>query len=108
MLVTNRIGRDARLLPARAFPRDTFGDVLAALPLESIKVRPWQVEYDLAWAVKTGSPRGGGIRPLPEFLRCPVCAHRMEWQDRSLKCAACEHTYSAGEDGVLELARPQR
>ncbi len=58
LLVTNRIGRDARLMPGKTFTRPAFERLLAEFPLVETTVRPWQVEYDLAWAWKAGSPRG--------------------------------------------------
>ncbi|MBN1979875.1 MAG: methyltransferase domain-containing protein, partial [Anaerolineae bacterium] len=105
LLVTNRIGRDAKLLPGRAFPREEFDQVLAEFPLEDIKVRPWQMDYDLAWAIKTGTPRGGSIRPLPEILRCPACAGRLSRTVNGFHCADCERVYPIAKDGVIEMAR---
>jgi SAM-dependent methyltransferase len=106
LLVTNRIGPDARFLPARAFSPDEFGDVLAALPLEDVKVRSWQQDYDLGWAVKVGEPRGGGVRALADLLRCPACGGAMEREGQALRCTACETRYRVASDGVVELARP--
>lgn len=105
LLVTNRIGRDARLMPGRAFPRSEFEHVMAQFPLEDIKVRSWQVDYDLAWAIKTGEPRGGSIRPLPEILRCPVCRGGLSREAQSLRCTDCARTYPIAQDGVIEMAR---
>jgi SAM-dependent methyltransferase len=109
LVVTNRVGRDAKLLPGRAFPRDQFKQVLGEFPLEGAKVRPWQVDYDLAWAVKSGPPRGGSIRPLPEILRCPVCSAHLDLpaQDgtQGFHCTGCHRVYPFAEDGVVEMAR---
>ncbi|MCP4540946.1 MAG: class I SAM-dependent methyltransferase [Chloroflexi bacterium] len=109
LLVTNRIGREAKLLPGRAFPRKEFERQLNESPLEDVKVRPWQQDYDLAWAIKTGEPQGGSIRPLPEILRCPVCGGRLDpaIQDgaRAFACTDCTCTYPVAEDGVIEMAR---
>jgi SAM-dependent methyltransferase len=105
LLTTNRIGRDVRLLPGRTFPRDKFAEVLAEFPLEDIKVRPWQMDYDLAWAIKAGVPRGGSIRPLIEILRCPACTGHLERQTDVFQCTECSRTYSVADDGVIELAR---
>jgi ubiquinone/menaquinone biosynthesis C-methylase UbiE len=52
LLVTNRVGHDIWLLPGKTFTPAEFQRALAALPLESIDVQPWQVEYDLGWAKK--------------------------------------------------------
>ncbi len=109
LLLTNRIGRDAQLLPGRVFPRDEFERILREFPLEEAKVRPWQVDYDLAWAVKAGEPRGGSVRPLPEILRCPTCGGRLaptaKDGARAFGCMGCARTYPIAEDGVIEMAR---
>jgi SAM-dependent methyltransferase len=108
LLVTNRIGRDARLLPGRVFPRDEFKQVLREFPLEDVKVRPWQMDYDLAWAIKAGEPKGGSVRPLPEIMRCPTCGGRLDptVQDgtQAFGCTVCSRIYPVAEDGVIEMA----
>jgi SAM-dependent methyltransferase len=113
LLTTNRIGRDARLMPGRTFPRETFASVLESYPLESIRVRPWQLDYDLVWAIKSGEPRGGGLRPLPGILRCPTCWGRVTRTDEAYQCTTCERTFPVADDGVIEMAnnpsrRPSR
>jgi len=108
LLVTNRIGPDARFLPGRAIPRDKFDKMLHEFPLEAIKVQRWQVEYDLVWALKSGEPRGGGVRPLPEILRCPACRGRLSRETRAFRCTGCARAYPVADDGVIEMARPAR
>jgi ubiquinone/menaquinone biosynthesis C-methylase UbiE len=108
LLTTNRIGRDVKLLPGRTFPRAEFDRVLAEFPLEDIKVRPWQMDYDLAWAIKVGTPRGGSIRPLPEILRCPACSGRVERAEDAFRCTICEYAYPIAADGVIEMARAKK
>jgi len=105
LLVTNRVGRDAKLLPNRAFRKDVFESLLRALPLEDVRVRPWQTDYDLAWAVKMGEPRGGGVRPLLEIMRCPLCMGRLKREDEGFVCVGCSTTYGVANDGVIEMAR---
>lgn len=107
LLVTNRIGKDARLLPKRAFPREQFGAELAAFPLESITVRSWQMDYDLSWAIKEGTPSGGGIRPLTQILRCPTCDGPVVREDSMFRCTEVGHSFNVAADGVIELAEPQ-
>ncbi len=107
LLTTNRVGPDARFLPQRAFPRDEFERMLGALPLEDVKMRRWQQDYDLAWAVKIGEPRGGGVRPLPEILRCPACADQLSQKANLFRCIGCGRAYPVAEDGVIEMARLQ-
>jgi SAM-dependent methyltransferase len=105
LLVTNRVGRDARFLPGRAFPRDAFERILRAFPLEDIVVRRWQMDYDLAWAVKVGEPRGGGVRPLPDVLRCPACGGRLTREAHAFRCTDCARACPIAEDGVIEMAQ---
>jgi ubiquinone/menaquinone biosynthesis C-methylase UbiE len=52
LLTTNRVGLEALLLPGRTYSRPAFERLLGQLPLCSVQVLPWQVEYDLAWAWK--------------------------------------------------------
>jgi ubiquinone/menaquinone biosynthesis C-methylase UbiE len=106
LLTTNRVGRDAKLLPGRVFPRDEFEQVLREYPLEQVKVRPWQQDYDLAWAIKVGEPRGGGIRSLSAIMRCPACEGRLERERQAFRCTGCDCVYPIAEDGVIEMARP--
>jgi ubiquinone/menaquinone biosynthesis C-methylase UbiE len=105
LLTTNRVGRDAKLLPERAFPREELEDMLHQLPLEDVKVQAWQMDYDLVWAIKTGKPRGGGVRPLPEILRCPTCTGRVERVADGFSCTSCRRLYPIAEDGVIEMER---
>ena len=105
LLVTNRVGSDAKFMPGHALPRGEFERFLNELPLEDVQVKRWQVDYDLAWAIKIGQPRGGGIRPLPEIMRCPACGGRLEREAGAFRCADCERVYPVAEDGVLEMAR---
>jgi len=106
LLVTNRVGREATLLPGRAFSRDRFYALLEELPLENIQVQLWQVDYDLVWARKTGRPMGGGTRPLAEVLRCPECGRvGLTLQERAYRCEECGQEYPVAPDGVVEMAR---
>jgi ubiquinone/menaquinone biosynthesis C-methylase UbiE len=52
LLITNRIGWEARWIVGRFFKRDTFALVLEEIGLRDITVYPWQMDYDLAWARK--------------------------------------------------------
>jgi ubiquinone/menaquinone biosynthesis C-methylase UbiE len=103
LLVTNRIGPDAKFLPGRAFPPDEFEEMLSEHPLEQIKTKTWQVDYSLIWGVKTGTPRGGGIRPLEQILRCPVCHTELQREAHAFRCSGCGCSYPVDEDGVIEM-----
>jgi hypothetical protein len=105
LLTTNRVGPDARFLPGRAFDPDRFEEILVELPLEQVRTRHWQVDYNLVWAVKEGEPRGGGIQPLEEILRCPACDSRLERDAHAFHCTGCQRRYPVSDDGVIEMAK---
>lgn len=105
LLVTNRVGREAVLLPGRAFSRQQFIAILNELPLENVRVQLWQVDYDLVWARKTGRPLGGGVRPLEQILRCPACGRTgMEREEQAYRCSDCGREYPIAPDGVVKMA----
>lgn len=52
LLITNRIGWEARLLQGRYCGRGHMEEVLAALPVREVQTERWQVYYDLIWARK--------------------------------------------------------
>lgn len=105
LLVTNRVGWGARLLPGRAMARPVFRQVLSDLPLASFEIRQWQVDYDLAVAIKAGTrnPAGHAGSELGQVLRCPICAGRLQAGPGRLGCAHCERVFPI-EEGVVALA----
>ncbi len=52
LLITNRVGWEARLMPGHTWSRAEFIALLRQVSLTDISVRPWQVYYDLVWARK--------------------------------------------------------
>ena len=52
LLVSNRVGSDARLLPWRHTGRGHLEHLLHTLGYVEIDTRPWQVHYDMIWARK--------------------------------------------------------
>lgn len=52
LLLTRRQGPDAPFFLGRTRGPDEFRTLLSSLGLTDIDLRPWQVEYELAWAVK--------------------------------------------------------
>lgn len=55
LLVTNRVGFDARLMLGKTWRRPQFKQHLATLPLMGVRVEPWMDLYDLAWARKASA-----------------------------------------------------
>jgi ubiquinone/menaquinone biosynthesis C-methylase UbiE len=102
LLTTNRIGKDAPLLPGRTYAKETFEELLASLGLEMIRTQVWQEDYDLVWAVKQGFLKIRVGRRLEDILRCPVCDEPLVPRDEVVVCAN-EHAYPIAEDEVIEL-----
>ena len=74
MVLTNRIGRDARMMPGRSFSRMEMGELLRAANAGAVDIRPWQVDYDLVMALKAEPadvPADG--TSWPAFVRCASC-----------------------------------
>jgi SAM-dependent methyltransferase len=114
LLLTNRVGPEARFLPGRAIPRPDFGAILAELPLRDVQVRRWQVDYDLALARKLGQPAGPTVEAsgnkgsdLESLLRCPACGEDLRWNAGSLVCSLCENAYPV-QDGIVQCAASRR
>ena len=105
LFLTNRVGRDAPLLPSRTIHRSRLEPLLASQGLAAIEVRRWQVNYDVALARKVGSPARGLRQGLDllSLLRCPACSGALQHQVASLSCPACPHRYPIRE-GVVWLA----
>jgi len=59
LMLSNRVGRDARLFPARMCGRGKLEGHLRRLGLGRVSAQPWQEHYDLVWAYK---PDRGGSR----------------------------------------------
>ena len=52
LMVTNRVGFEARLIVGKTFSRPAFAQLLGEFPIEDVRIHPWQVDYDLAWGRK--------------------------------------------------------
>jgi ubiquinone/menaquinone biosynthesis C-methylase UbiE/uncharacterized protein YbaR (Trm112 family) len=106
LLLTNRVGREARLLPGRAIPRPAFEQVLAGQGLTAIEVRRWQTNYDLALARKPGSraAKADGDVDLVAQVRCPGCGGSLQREGTALSCPSCGRPYPIRE-GVVLLAK---
>lgn len=106
LMLSNRVGYEARLLPGRALPRPAFKQALEEHGLRQVEVRTWQVNYDLALARKPGErrpghPQGGSARPAP--LRCPACSGALVRGPGRLSCPACGRAHEVRE-GIVYLA----
>lgn len=106
LLLTNRVGREAHLLPGRAISRPEFQRTLDSLPLCDVDIRRWQVQYDLAVTRKVGHRRGFqqvSSEGLTSLIRCPGCGGPLRRRGPKLSCAVCEQSYPIRE-GVVHLS----
>lgn len=104
LVTTRRRGWNARLMPGKTHSPDEFREVLARAGLAEVDIVPWQVEYDLVWALKPGRVASGVHHPL-DVLRCPVCA-AAAWEEQAdrLCCSQCGTAYPV-RNSIIEMNR---
>jgi len=110
LVLTNRQGLDARLMPGRTFAHAALEAYLRDdLGLTGVSVEPWQVDYRIVWAVKAGRSRVTGPRPLGEIWNCPRCGALALAPDADgWRCAACGAHVPVGADGVIEVVKARK
>ena len=105
LLTSNRVGWEAYLFPGRTFRRPAFRLMLAEMGMGTYDVKPWQVDYDWAFARKAGEDTGNGHGRLPlnSILCCPRCrARRWAIAERLWTCGSCGCAF-AYRDHILRL-----
>ncbi len=55
LLITQRIGWEARLMPGKTWGRQQLEEILAEYPLRHIDIRPWEDIYNQVWAQKVST-----------------------------------------------------
>jgi SAM-dependent methyltransferase len=91
VVLTNRIGREARLLPGRTFTRDGLSAELRSLGAAGVEIMPWQVDYDLVFAVKQGLAAADSVGDWREMVQCPRCGVQPVLAvSETLACPACD------------------
>jgi ubiquinone/menaquinone biosynthesis C-methylase UbiE len=106
LLVTNRVGLDAFLMPGRSFSDAELRELLASLCFASVETKRWQTYYDLIWAKKEGSllPEGRS-EELRDILCCPRCSEpSLVLASARLSCQRCGLWYPV-EKGIICLER---
>ncbi|MFQ5459323.1 MAG: class I SAM-dependent methyltransferase [Anaerolineae bacterium] len=109
LVVTNRVGWEALLMPARALSEDAFAKNVEAFGVEHVRTVRWQSYYDLVWATKAGR----GAEPpgrWPEGLRCADCRGEIVAAGACLRCTNCHRLFmwGGGAWGLLATASPGR
>lgn len=104
LVLTNRQGRDAHLMPGRTFAHAHLDRLLRdEMGMAAVEIQPWQVDYRIVWAVKAGRSPVAGPLSLGEIWRCPGCgAVELIQVERGWRCLMCEARVPVGEDGVIE------
>lgn len=102
MLISNRRGLDALLMPGRAFSEQGLRGLLHEAGLESVETRPWQAYYDLVWARKPGALSARLDPPkLEDLLTCVQCGESgLTLRSRGLVCGRCSALYPI-RDGIV-------
>ncbi len=100
LLTTNRISKDARLLPGRTYSSADFTELLHRAGLEMVQVKPWQEDYDLVWAVKSGALGLVGRRQLEDILRCARCAGPLRQEGAAYICPQ-GHRHPLSDEGII-------
>lgn len=105
LVLTNRQGKDAKLMPGRTFSHGTLKRLLSnGLELESVEIQPWQVDYRLVWARKPGQNPPAGPLGLESIWRCPRCdTINLIPVQNGWRCLTCESLIPLGTDGVIEV-----
>lgn len=105
LVLTNRQGPDARLMPGHTWPHDALERLLRDdLGLERVAIQPWQMDYRLVFARRPGPPTPTGPLPLEAVWRCPRCAaQELIAVDGGWRCLVCEQALQRAPDGVLEV-----
>lgn len=109
LLATNRIGNEARLMPGRAVSSEELYAKLQALDLEMIRIQPWQVDYDLVWALKPGVCTVLPARKLADVMICPLCSEGVtrSSDDDEADAYQCPqgHVIPIDGDGIVDVLK---
>lgn len=110
LVLTNRQGPDARLMPGHTLAHEAFERLLRDdLGLGQVEVLPWQFDYRIVYARKPGNAAPVGARPLEEVWQCPACAAiDLVPVGGGWRCLSCETLVPRGADGVIEAASAAR
>jgi ubiquinone/menaquinone biosynthesis C-methylase UbiE len=91
LVLTNRIGPEARLMLGRTFTSDSLSATLRSLGAASVEIMPWQMDYDLVFAVKQGQAAPASAGDWRGKLQCPRCGDQPGLQagQARVACPAC-------------------
>lgn len=107
ILLTNRQGRDAKLMLAKTQSHEAFQALLEkTFGLNEVRIERWQEDYVLIWAIKPNiNPYNPtGAHALNEYWQCPRCKQTTMFKKQHMwQCENCQQIVLIGNDGVIEL-----
>ncbi len=107
ILLTNRKGVDARLMPGKTqSSRALAARLQGNYGLEEIIITAWQIDYEQIWAFKPGELIPAPEHALEAVLCCPRCGQRelARVDSARMSCRSCGVQIAVGDDGVIEYA----
>lgn len=104
LLLTNRCGLDAKLMPRKTWSIDQAYDIYEhEFGLQEVAITSWQLDYDMVWAIKAGESDPKRAKALEEVWQCPRCQRQaMQRHDSAYQCTACQQMVVIATDGVIE------
>ena len=106
LVISNRVGIDATLMPGRVDAPEEFEARLEALGLERVFTKAWQTYYSLVWARKPGEmPTREEVPDWRGTLVCPQCDSAGTWCPNAsrLRCETCGSIVRRNTRGVWLL-----
>ncbi|MGF1505728.1 MAG: class I SAM-dependent methyltransferase [Chloroflexi bacterium] len=90
VITSRRRGAGAAMMPGKVHSKAGFERMLTGAGLAEVRIFPWQVDYDLVWALKPGSQPKPSHR-VEDVLQCPCCSRTgMLREGDDLRCAHCD------------------
>jgi ubiquinone/menaquinone biosynthesis C-methylase UbiE len=114
LLLSNRKGTGARLMPGKTQPGKALVEKLQSqYGLIDVSLDIWQVEYEQVWAFQPGLLRpaldGGEDFAVEDVLRCVQCGSTAAIAVAGgFVCGCCESHVPVGVDGVIEVANTRK
>ncbi len=107
ILLTNRQGRDAKLMFTKTQSHEAFQAMLEnTFGLNEVRIERWQEDYVLVWTIKSNvyQSHPTGAHSLHEYWQCPRCKQTtMVKKKQTWQCENCQQIVPIGNDGVIEL-----
>ena len=83
LFITNRTGSHSRLMPVRVWSHSQVFQLLKALALRNISIRPFLVDYEWVTAVKKGRFVPPGRADAPDITRALIAMEQFSSPDQS-------------------------